>query len=190
MKLKNFIFLASIFVAFTSNAGQIQWAVVASSSPLFGPNADLSTSGVRLGDATIFYFIDNGSSVWTTDMFLTAMSNGDYSGFSSIFLGQGTTNPAGGTSTVTITDDRLTTGTSMSFFAVAIYDSTLTTASSTDGYWFNISTTATATPTDFPSTPGDGSIRGGWTGWQAIPEPATAGLALAGLALLFRRKRK
>lgn len=27
-------------------------------------------------------------------------------------------------------------------------------------------------------------------GWVMIPEPATAGLALAGLALLFRRKRK
>jgi len=33
------------------------------------------------------------------------------------------------------------------------------------------------------------SVGGGWSG-VAVPEPATAGLAIAGLALLFKRRRK
>ena len=37
---------------------------------------------------------------------------------------------------------------------------------------------------------GDTGKLGDWNKWVAVPEPATAGLALAGLALLFKRRRK
>ena len=37
---------------------------------------------------------------------------------------------------------------------------------------------------------GDTGKLGDWNKWVAVPEPATAGLAIAGLALLFKRRRK
>ena len=52
---------------------------------------------------------------------------------------------------------------------------------STPADWANFSVSGTTS-----ETPGKMSAGSGWT---AVPEPATATLALAGLALLIRRRR-
>ena len=77
--------------------------------------------------------------------------------------------------------------TTVNLFAVA-WDSTTI----ADAQYYNLSGTVQSdayTAPDNPTNTGTFKAESFSTGWQAVPEPSTAALALAGLALLLKRRR-
>jgi PEP-CTERM putative exosortase interaction domain len=163
---------------------------------LYAPEKDSITGAIAPGSS---YFDGAGSiivvflydkNVYGDSAFFQALSDGTYAtAYSSLLLGEGVASYGGAVGSVS-DDDRLSK-TPTDFFMVALYDS-----GTSDGYWFNISSKITATPYLEGQSPPETTTSASFSnstatmgGWQAVPEPATAALALAGLALLIRRRK-
>jgi len=194
--------IASFAIITAANAAQIQWGVTGNTI-LWVPvvNNDtgaLVNSANRLGDATVLFFLYSDSimneGAFDND-FLKSLSGGlssVQSNYGSILLSHAISNPAGGVATTNVPDrSDLIRGVDTDFFMVALFNS----GNPSEGFWFNISSTVTQKPYVPPGDTATIAVfnnNSPMNGWQkyVIPEPTTAGLALAGLALLFRRKRK
>ena len=200
MKIKTFIAIFSL-VALTTQAAQINWGsqgqmydgttlmTGANGYSITGYLVYLGTTGADWGSFSISTAtLSVGGNVVATKagnaaggnlvaaLSPFAFANGDAIGSGSdVITDESSTFGIAYIATFTDADDNVTTKYLLS--DPFVYD---TTPSQTGAAW----NAGMNTFTYLSQNTGSGST------WTAIPEPATAGLAIAGLALLFKRRRK
>ena len=188
---KTFAMLIALALVSTSFAVSVNWGITGADQPL--PNY---TSGVAAG-TTVYFLYGDATSINALLASDTATKADFLSDLASITLHTVTANNDGKKPTVStivnIFDGRIQT--SNNSFGMLYYSED----AAGNGY-YKISY---GTSTGYNYDPEDGSVQreasiswltmknSAWTqAYAAVPEPATAGLAIAGLALLFKRRRK
>ena len=198
--MKKTLTLLLVGLAFGAQALSFDWASAAKIS--FEGSTDLATAG-KITAHLIYLSTDTSATVKTeTDGFTVsgtevatavtkssglATAKGKYSGTYAQALG------------ATIGE-----GSAAKTFAVGDYFTVLLTYTDADSVtWYNLSSTVYQVPTtaDDTTTGLSGTFTHSFTmndkgtalsaggGWTAVPEPSTAALALAGLALLLKRRQ-
>ena len=177
-------------LASNAPAASILWSVGNAAIRDFTVSGETVTEGTTyLANANLYFYLGTT----TTEEVESAFSTGTFqkdSFASATFLEQdvSTTRGARAAGTVGVTLDAISASTANNFFLVIA-------ATKDDGTYYKY---LTGTQTGFDSTkdPPDPSTTMSFSRadvqsktWTAVPEPSTAALALAGLALLIKRRR-
>ena len=177
-------------VAISASAASLDWSV-ASKSFTTSDGSSARAGGYLV---TVFYATDfssvQGAIADLVSATATANSTGITSAISSIDAltkGTGVTKATGATSGI-IDDSSIALGTELNIFIVAWDANSIADATS-----YLVSDFASTTAYTAPTTPTtNGAFESSSFGnakWTAVPEPASAMLALAGVAMLIRRRK-